>query len=653
MLVYRKEVDGLRTIAVLAVIFYHANMTVAGLPLFKGGFFGVDVFFVLSGYLITGIVRSQMESGTFTFWRFYWSRTKRIVPALLIMLGVSSTVAYSILTPVELVAFAESMKSVLYFGSNYHFLNEDSYTALASIYKPLLHTWTLAVEWQFYIVFPIIVWFVNRFFYRYLFGVLLAATLLSLQYADFIVSNNPDQAFYLLPSRAWELFLGGLITFYRREDVAEEHTATIKASIYTALPMVGLFLVLHSMVFIDHKVAHPSFITLVPVLGTCLFLMFAHRGELATDFLSTKPMVFVGLLSYSMYLWHQPVFVFFRILKYDNFRYEQLAFLLFITFLLSLITYKLVEGRDSRNRLGRKSLALFLGLLTCLVFFSFKTIENKGYPERFGELSYLYRIVSGNTLNVVNGVSCYPAPFGRHCDSQVEDSRRTLLVVGDSNAGALGYSLSKFAQNNNWRYAQLTSSGCSTLPGIHRYVYRNAIKQGKKPKQSLLRDDEWCNANGDALFDFVGKYENVTLIYHTHKYRYGGKGNPKATKQLQELSTLVDELVLIYPIPVGSDHLQRDLTKLKSKQAVFNALEDEDYRSNPYASATSGKHGAYNTLDGVDAPNVKRFYPESKLCNKHKCYTHDDKYIYYYDRHHLSVYGADVVLDDVLKELLE
>ena len=207
--VYRKELDGLRALAVIGVLFYHSNLGFKGITLMRGGYLGVDIFFVLSGFLITGIIRNGLDNHDFTFRNFYVRRIKRIVPAYFFILAIVAVGAYAIILPSELVKFAESLKSALYFGSNYFFYREDSYTAASSIHKPLLHTWSLSVEWQFYIVYPFLFWLIYRFCRRYTFSILLVLGITSFVLAQWASRNSPDFAFYLLPTRAWELLFGG------------------------------------------------------------------------------------------------------------------------------------------------------------------------------------------------------------------------------------------------------------------------------------------------------------------------------------------------------------------------------------------------------------------------------------------------------------
>lgn len=270
---YRRELDGLLALAVIGVLLYHGNLRVKGISLLQGGFPGVDIFFVLSGFLITGIICHAMDNNDFTFRNFYIRRIKRIVPAYLFILAVIALAAYIVILPSELVKFAESLKSALYFGSNYFFYGEDSYTAVSSINKPLLHTWSLSVEWPFYIIF----------------------SFLSCVLVQWASKNSSDFAFHLLPSKAWELLFGGALVLVNHERMFSACSG-IWEKLTRWLPFVGLVLVMASMIFISDKPGHPSFLMLLPVTGTILFILFYREGEMVSRFFSSKPFVFLGLI---------------------------------------------------------------------------------------------------------------------------------------------------------------------------------------------------------------------------------------------------------------------------------------------------------------------------------------------------------------------
>ena len=319
MLEYRRELDGLRALAVIAVLFYHANFMLWKTPLMRGGFLGVDVFFVLSGFLITGIIRYAMDNGSFRFLDFYLRRFRRIVPALLVILTISALGAWFVLFSGDLIKFAESLRSALYFGSNYYFYGEDSYTALASIFKPLLHTWSLAVEWQFYIVYPFVFWFLYRYFPRYCPVILVGLAVVSLCYAQWQSMVSPDWSFYFLPTRAWELLFGGVLVFVRRDALPP-----VCRRIGKWMPLLGFVMLMVSMVSFSDKITHPSFLTFIPVAGTMLIIVFAREDDWITRGLSWRPVVYIGLISYSIYLWHQPVMGFDEVKRRVDNPYERI-----------------------------------------------------------------------------------------------------------------------------------------------------------------------------------------------------------------------------------------------------------------------------------------------------------------------------------------
>ncbi|MFA0696597.1 acyltransferase family protein [Vibrio sp. 10N.222.49.C9] len=533
MLSYRRELDGLRALAVIAVIIYHANLKLFGVQLFQGGFFGVDVFFVLSGYLITGIIRNQMDQGTFSFRDFYWRRAKRILPALLTMLLVTSGLAYLILLPDDLVTYARSLQSTLYFGSNHFFYGEDSYTAVASIYRPLLHTWSLSVEWQFYVVFPFIVWGINRFFPEYLFGMLLILALVSLQFSSFIVKVNPDMAFYLLPTRSWELILGGLVTFYNRANVENLAKGSFASLAYQSLPIIGLFLIVHSMTFIGHEVQHPSFITLLPVLGTSLFIMFSHKGEVSNDAMSLKPVVGIGLISYSLYLWHQPVFVFFRLLKHDYFRFEQFLLLSLITIIMSTLTYYGVERFFRKNRTLVCVFFIALTFLSCL-FLSIFIINNHGFPKRFSNTIFTNYEIDNRKLQI-DSWDLLKARYSSNPDFEKVENK--ILIIGNSHSKDI---FNAFSQNKKitegydfLRYGVDLSSKRS-LPQINCFDENN--KEYSEVRDLFYNSSKYIESTAIIISSLYGssdclgrkgKHSNITdleaLPYIIKKAKSDGK----------------------------------------------------------------------------------------------------------------------------------
>lgn len=671
MLYYRRELDGLRALAVIAVIIYHANLKLCGVQLFQGGFFGVDVFFVLSGYLITGIIRSQMEQGTFSFRSFYWRRAKRIVPAFLTMLLITSGLAYLILLPDELVTYAKSLQSALYFGSNYFFYGEDSYNAAAGIYRPLLHTWSLSVEWQFYVVFPFIIWGINRFFPRYIFGILLALTLLSLQSSSFIVKFNPDMAFYLLPTRAWELILGGLVTFYNRTNVESSVKGSFAFIAYQSLPIIGMFFVVHSMIFIGHEVQHPSFITLLPVLGTCLFIMFSHKGEITSDIMSLKPIVGIGLVSYSLYLWHQPVFVFFRFIKHDYFRYEQFALLVIISLILSLLSYRFIEVLFRKENVSRYAYSLLAFFLFMNVMFNHLAVNSGGFPARLGNSSKAITNLNAVGKFKLNDKICFRVDFEDACFSEGEG--RNVILVGDSHASVLSHYIYDYTVQQGWSYLELTESGCTGLDSVTRYT-QNA------PEGDIIEAAS-CTAKSKLISKYIESKETPrsTIIFHARLPLYldgrffdnqagGVEPGYKAWIDSNEGLTAFDsvrnklnlwaalghELVLVYPVPeVGWNvpHLvKKEISKYVLPRSKSEAVEKYEI-STSYDLYKERVKESYDLLNSIYGDNVIRVYPSDVFCKNEKCLAKTNSILLYSDDNHLSTYGAKLLVSKISESL--
>lgn len=299
---YRPEIDGLRAVAVIPVIFFHA-----GFETFSGGYVGVDIFFVISGYLITSIIVNDLEDGSFSIAHFYERRAKRILPALFLVSLLCVPVAWALLDDEAFAEFARSLAAVAIFASNFHFWGETGYFATAQELKPLLHTWSLAVEEQYYIIYPVLLLLLWRAGKQIVQFALILLFFGSLAAAQFGVERYPVAVFYLLPFRAWELMLGAFCAFYLRRREREPN-----ALLSNALCILGAVAIMLSIVMFNHHTPTPSLWTLFPTLGAALLITCAHAGTALHKILASPSLVKIGLISYSAYLWHQPLFAFAR-----------------------------------------------------------------------------------------------------------------------------------------------------------------------------------------------------------------------------------------------------------------------------------------------------------------------------------------------------
>ena len=295
---YRKEIDGLRAVAVSTVILYHA-----GIEVFSGGYVGVDIFFVISGFLIFGLILEELSLGIFSFSNFYQRRIKRILPALFLVIFCTIVPAYLVLVPEDFAAYCRSIISISLFVPNLLFWKETGYFNTDVDLKPLLHTWSLGVEEQFYIVFPVVLFFIYKWARRYLIPFFVLVAFISFLLAEQFVLSKPAAAFYLLPTRIWEFLCGGLLAM-----VFSRYKVPIQKKIVTEfLMLLGVTLIGLAVFTFDRSTPVPSAYLLVPIVGTMLLLVFGEQQTMVSLLLRSRLFVFLGLTSYSTYLWHQPI----------------------------------------------------------------------------------------------------------------------------------------------------------------------------------------------------------------------------------------------------------------------------------------------------------------------------------------------------------
>ena len=376
-LAYRREIDGLRALAVVSVVLFHAGFQEP-----SGGFLGVDVFFVISGFLITSIILSEQDSGAFTLSGFYERRARRILPALFTVVIASLAFAYFFLMPDDFAHFGKSVASTSIFGSNIFFWLQDDYFAPNAKYIPLLHTWSLAVEEQFYLLFPLLLLVFVPAKQHSLILVIAIIGITSLAWAHWGSLHAPSANFYLLPSRMWELAAGALLAVVLRRTEPAAYFGTLTLNV---LSVVGLALVLGALVVFDETTPLPSAYSVIPVAGTALLLATATSDTLVGRVLGSKPMVIVGLTSYSIYLWHVPLLSFAEHVLLEPSRLPVKLTIVSATFVLAFITWKLVETPfRRRHNFSRKT--IFVGSLVISVFLAAVgtlIAISGGYPNRF------------------------------------------------------------------------------------------------------------------------------------------------------------------------------------------------------------------------------------------------------------------------------
>ncbi len=383
---YRPEIDGLRAIAVVSVLLYHAGASIAGTPLFPGGFIGVDIFFVISGYLISSLIFNELrDTGRFSFTNFYERRAKRILPALFVVMLASILVGWFVLLPSDFVAMGHSIGSSVLFVSNiYFYIVTTEYAAPDSNLLPLLHTWSLSVEEQFYLIFPVIVLICTRIPKTYWIAAASITFLASLAFAEAMTEKDPSFSFYLLPSRMWELLAGVAIALLERRTPSAFITKSA-----SALSLIALLTIIASVLFgFDKESHHPGLLTLIPVGACALLILTASPQNITGKLLSLKPMIWIGLISYSLYLWHFPIFAFIRINVLDA-QPMALALGTILSVALAYASYRWIETPFRKGTFTKPRAPLKIAMMATIgmAAISLLAVSTNGNTKRMEGLS--------------------------------------------------------------------------------------------------------------------------------------------------------------------------------------------------------------------------------------------------------------------------
>ncbi len=464
---YRSEIDGLRALAVLPVIFFHA-----GFSWFKGGYVGVDIFFVISGYLITTIIISEIAADKFSIVNFYERRARRILPALFFVMAVCIPFAVLWLNPFDLKDFGQSLIAVSTFSSNILFWLESGYFDAAAEHKPLLHTWSLAVEEQFYIFFPVIL---ILFWHHGLKRILIFLSILfiaSLASAHFSSANSSAASFYLIPTRVWELLAGSFVAFYLNNKNPQQSNLLTEV-----LSLLGFIMIIFSIIIFNKTTPFPSLYTLIPVIGTVLLILFAVPKTSMHYLLSFKPLVTIGLISYSAYLWHQPIIAFAKHRLFDEVSEVLLINLCIISLTLAWFTWKFIE-KPFRNQLFLTRKFIFILIAFFISFFVFIGLLMHLYSEKISERNPNFdyslwdswskldkdrrtKIYAGECqFNGIDGLTNIHDFIQHHSCKPKKIDKDTILIFGDSVSADAAQSTRYLTGN----IIQLGGAGCSILP---------------------------------------------------------------------------------------------------------------------------------------------------------------------------------------------
>ena len=676
---YRPEIDGLRAISVFAIIIYHANFIFFDYQVFQGGFIGVDIFFVISGYLITSLILKEInKTNQFSYKKFYERRIRRILPALLFVIIITSIISYIIFLPTALIDFARSVISIIFFSSNIYFwVTGGRYGEDSELLRPLVHTWSLSIEEQFYILFPIFLITIIKslkqkvnthlfiiFSFSLIFAQWSSGTDLKINFTFFKWQIHFFEKFnfYCLQSRIFELLTGSLLSYYKLNN---GRTCLKSYSILNQIcPILGIILIFYSLIFFNtSEILHPSFITIIPIVGVSLIIWFSKKGELVTEILSSKIFLFFGLISYSLYLWHYPIFTVLRYIDVFNNSTKIKLLAIILTIILSLFSYYFIEKPfRNKNIISIKKLTIYtLVSVIILLSYSFYILKTEGFKSKFPN-------IVTEKLRIDRK------------DNELNSSRSNLnnvLLIGDSHADALMHHLNKELNKLSYNFYKLDGYYLKNFNLINRknnVVDENYIRQNEKIDKFLeayknlivvwhqrwsirLLEESFDNKEGYTEYQneenrYIGQYFqpiNINTKTLEQRQRFITEGIKSSAKNILEKGHI---LILVYPVP----EMGFDVPRLFNRK--YAVLRISDKKSE--VPILTGSYDVYKkrnkiileTLDSIQGSNIYRVFPNKYFCNTaivNRCVANNKEHLFYYDDDHLSLWGSEYVVNDIIR----
>lgn len=643
-LTYRPDIDGLRAIAVLAILFYHAHFTT-----FAGGYVGVDVFFVISGFLITSIIIKDINAGEFSVARFYERRIRRIFPALYVVLLFVLIATYFLYNPENFTQAIKSVAATVGFVSNILFWTETGYFDAPATLKPLLHTWSLAVEEQFYIFFPLLLVFITRFFREKLREILIGLASLSFLLSLYVINKNPASAFYFPHLRAWELLIGSLLVFIK----PSAKPGMILAHLFSIL---GLGMILASAFIYTETTPFPGLSALLPTLGSAFIIYSSfHSRSIVGKLLSLPPFVFIGKISYSLYLWHWPIIIFgmYYIIQIPTI--TQMWILISISFVLATLSWHFVENPfRAKGFLNRQKIFIFAGSVMATTFLAsgllYVTQRNTGHFSQEEFETFSNTVPSWNEREGCIESDQVNLKDLNRCMLGDGTEQPNFLVWGDSHAEALAPSFDEIAKLNHATGYVANHAACPPILGIYRKGKTFCVDINNRILGYIEEHPEWetiilvsrwtvstegerYKTDPEAVVTLVDTQSSIpegsnTLIFETGMQR-----------TIEKLLSLNRKVVIISTVPevgynVPSAYFIALRTGRDVNQIIAPSIDEYNQRN-----ATANKV----TAKLQDQYNIMVIDPSTVLCDQTNCKVVRDGKPMYIDSNHLSYFGASYI----------
>ena len=637
-LIYRPDIDGLRAVAVLAVVLNHLSPT-----LVPGGYVGVDVFFVISGYLITNIINCEIQLGHFSFAHFYERRARRIFPALFVVLSVTLVIGYFLMLPTDYLSTLRGALGTLFFSSNIVFWRDMSagyFAATEDGLNPLLHTWSLAVEEQFYLIFPFLLLICSHYIRRHIIFLFAGCAIVSLAGAALLLQSKSVAVFFLSPFRAWELLVGSLLAFNAFPKI---QTSVIREAVAGS----GLLLILAACFLYNSKTSFPGISALAPVLGATAIIYAGLSGpSFSSRLLQLKPIVYIGLISYSLYLWHWPLMVLVRYAIGMEPTKHYILVLFVISLALGSMSYHFIEQPfRQRSRFTSKNFfSSSAAFVSVLAIASIIGLFRGGFESRFNpEVVKLDKERSPQ----IPFVDCDNKRVGTGCILGRAESKPTYLVWGDSHSIAWAPVLDVVLASKGEKAVLVTTAGCPPILEVNKNMVNEICPlQNIAVKNYLVAHPEINTVVMSAYWSAYFREDGPLTLQAGNTQSKGIDAVKTALiSTLQWLRENERQVVLIGPVPIYemSVPMVLALEKTTSRVLLRSTMNEQRKKNNSFFEAVDQSN--------QDGGRFFRFIDPIKWMCTEDCKVIKNGTSLYRDSHHLSVAGAMNLETELFNEL--
>lgn len=673
---YRKDIDCLRGISVLAVILYHFKFNY-----FSGGYLGVDIFFVISGFLITSIILEEISLEKFSLINFYERRIRRLFPALIVVIITTSFLFEIVFLETEIKKLVVSIISTILFYANFYFQDIGSYFSPLNEQQPLLHTWSLSIEEQFYLIFPIfLVLFFKKINLAFILIILFALFSISLsqfggnlKFSYPYVENHlsffalPQFAFYFTLTRIWEILVGCLLAlflFNNKKNFENRY-----------LVLLGYLLIVLSILFFDRNTLHPSIITLIPITGTLLVLLYSSENfnesgvfVIFNNYILLK----IGLISYSLYLWHQPIYQFFNQIYFIDTNNLVKFFIIFLLLILSFFSFKFIEQpfRDKR-KISQKNIFIFYILSTILIIlFCLYSLYLRDFSKKYSALVYdisnFSKYYENNNFNCSTSAENYISP--NNACILGNEQKTELALIGDSHLDIISKELKKELTLLGVSAYQFSYGGC--VPSLNLKVYNDKryicnkyftevldkLKNEPDIKKIVLFSRWSFNLKGERFNNKEGGIEigsghyfipiNSDVLVEKKIRQEEILNNIEIF--IKKIKNLDKDIYIVMPTPEMGWEVPNNLARIlhyKNKiekntlsisKKVFDERNSEIYK---FFSNLKQKY------------NLNLIYPNDIFCEDLKCFSHKNNIPLFFDDDHLSIEGAKLLSKKIINHI--